>query len=174
MSEHSNEKKNRLLTVLVFITVFAVAIAVWALFFRNSGPVMVPDYAPEMEENAEAIPGDMGESCQSSEGEGSVSITYSRDVTVNLEEETAGLYFANPSKSNHDMMLQIVIQNTVVAQSGKLEPGKQLTELNLIKGIANRLSAGVYEGKFAIFYYHPETGEKSIVNTEIPVTITVN
>lgn len=36
------------------------------------------------------------------------------------------------------------------------------------------LSAGGYEGKFAVLYYDPDTGEKAVVNTEIPVTITVS
>ena len=32
---------------------------------------------------------------------------------------------------------------------------------------------GGYEGKFAVFYYSVETGEKAMVNTEIPVSITI-
>ena len=53
--------------------------------------------------------------------------------------------FANPAESNQDMVLQIVIQETEVAQSGRLVPGKQVTKLTLSDNV--ELQAGTYEGK---------------------------
>lgn len=70
--------------------------------------------------------------------------------------------------------LKSVIQDTVVAQSGTLKPGKQITTMELLKNAAKKLSAGTYEGNFNVLYYNPSTGEKAIVNTEIPIVITVN
>lgn len=167
-------KSNLLISILLVITVVALCVTVWALFFRDTGPALAPDYAPQEEEqHAETIPGDEGEKLDTPEGGGSVSLTYSRDVEISLSNETASLYFANPGKSNQDMVLQIVIQDQVIVQSGTLKPGNQVTTLSLIDGMAKKLSAGTYEGNFAVLYYHPETGEKAIVNTEIPVTITV-
>jgi len=167
-------KSNLLIPVLLVITVIAICVTVWALFFRDTGPVLAPDYAPQEEEqNAETIPGDQEEKLDNPEGGGSVSLTYSRDVEISLSGNTASLYFANPGKSNQDMVLQIVIQDQVIVQSGTLKPGNQVTTLSLIDGMAKKLSAGTYEGNFAVLYYHPETGEKAIVNTEIPVMITV-
>jgi hypothetical protein len=124
----------------------------------------------------ETIPGDAGRpegSQDLSYGGGSVSLTYMREVTVDLSEKQAKLLFANPGKSNQDMVIQIIIQDVVICQSGTLTPGHQVKMLDLLKGTEKLLSAGVYEGKFNILYYHPESGEKAIVNTEIPVTITV-
>ena len=72
------------------------------------------------------------------------------------------------------MVLQIVIQGEVVVQSGTLKPGNQVKTLDLMDGVEEKLTAGTYEGNFAVLYYDPETGEKAIVNTEIPVTITVS
>ena len=71
-------------------------------------------------------------------------------------------------------MLQIVVQDEIIVQSGLLKPGNQVTALELLDGAAGKLSAGGYEGKFAVLYYDPDTGEKAVVNTEIPVTITVS
>lgn len=168
-------KSNRLIPILLLITAIAICVTIWALFFQDTGPVLAPDYAPQEEEvNAETIPGDTGEKMDNPEGGGSVSLTYSRDVNINLQQETASLLFANPGKSNQDLVLQIVIQNEVIVQSGTLKPGNQVTTLALIDGMADKLSAGTYEGEFVVLYYHPETGEKAIVNTEIPVTIVVN
>ena len=173
-----NEKKRdytKLLTLLLLlITLIAVGVTVWALFFRDSGPVLAPDYAPqEMEQNAETIPNDSGEKMEKPEGGGSVSLTYSNKVTIDLSDKAAALYFANPGKSNQDMVLQIAIQDTVILQSGTLKPGQQVKLLNLLKGAEKQLSTGGYEGKFVVLYYDQESGEKAMVNTEIPVTINV-
>lgn len=173
--ENKKSKPNLLIPILLIITVIAICVTVWALFFRDSGPALAPDYAPQEEEqNAESIPNDTGAKMENPEGGGSVSLTYSREVSIDLSDETATLLFANPGKSNQDMVLQIVIQDTVIVQSGTLKPGNQVTALELLDGAAKKLSAGTYEGNFNVLYYNPETGEKAIVNTEIPITITVN
>ena len=71
------------------------------------------------------------------------------------------------------MVLQIAVQNTVILQSGTLKPGNQVKLLTLLEGMEAQLSPGGYEGKFVVLYYDPDTGEKSMVNTEIPITIHV-
>lgn len=177
MERYKNQKSkpNWLILVLLIVTFIAICITVWALFFRSSGPALSPDYAPQEEEQkAEAIPNDTGEKMENPEGGGSVSLTYSRDVSVDLSDKTASLLFANPGKSNQDIVLQIVIRETVIVQSGTLKPGNQVTELDLLDGAAKKLSAGTYDGNFNVLYYNTETGEKAIINTEIPITITVN
>lgn len=174
-SKKKKSKNSPWIIVLLLITVIAVCVTVWALFLRDSGPALAPDYAPqEQEQHAETIPGDTSEKLNSPEGGGSVSLTYSRDVTIDLESKSATLLFANPGKSNQDIVLQIVIQDTVVVQSGLLKPGNQVTTLELRNDAAKKLSGGIYEGNFNVLYYDPITGEKAILNTEIPITITVN
>ena len=173
-SKKTKSRRNPLILILLMITIAALAVTVWALFFRDSGPVLAPDYAPQEEEqHAETIPNDDGEKMDQPEGGGSVSLSYAREVTVNLSDETVSLYFANPGKSNQDIVLQVVIQGEVIVQSGTLKPGNQVTSLELLEGTKKILAAGGYEGQFVVLYYHPETGEKAVVNTEIPVTITV-
>lgn len=173
--EQKNSKRNLLIPVLLIIIAISICVTVWALFFRDSSPVLAPDYAPkEEEQNAEAIPDDSGEKMEQPDGGSSVSLTYAKEVTIDLSDETASVYFANPGKSNQDMVLQVVVQDEVVVQSGTLKPGKQVTSLELLDGASKMLSTGGYEGKIVVLYYHPETAEKAVVNTEIPVTITVN
>ena len=136
--------------------------------------MLAPDYAlQDTEENAQKIPNDNGEKVESETGGGSVSLTYSNKVTIDLSDGKAKLMFANPGKSNQNMIVQIVIQNEVIVQSGMLLPGYQVTELELLDDAASKLSPGGYDGSFAIFYYHPASGEKAVVNTEIPIQITV-
>lgn len=173
--EESSKARNPLIPILVCITAAALCITAWTLFSRDPDPPpLTPDRAPQEEQRVETIPGDSGEKIDNPEGGGSVSLTYSRDVTVDLKGKCATLFFANPGKSNQDIVLQIVIRNTVIVQSGLLTPGNQVTTLALLDGAAGKLSNGVYEGNFNVLYYDPITGEKAIVNTEIPITITVN
>ena len=45
--------------------------------------------------------------------------------------------------------------------------------LDLLDSSEKKLTEGIYDGKFNILYYDQINGEKAIVNTEIPVTVTV-
>ena len=165
-----------LIAVLCLITISSVAVSVWTIFFRNvdspEGP-LVPDRAPEIEEQAKPIPNDTSEKDKKPATGGSVTLTYSDQVAIDLSEQAASLMFANPKKSNQDMVLQIVIQDTVIVRSGRLEPGNQISLLTLAEGAVEKLRAGGYEGKFCVFYYDRENGKKAAVNTEIPIEVAV-
>ena len=167
--------ENRLIiALLLVITLAAVCVTIWALCFRTPDVMLAPDYAPkETEAHAHAIPDDRGEPAKSESGGGSVSLTYSNQVSIDLSGEQASLMFANPGKSNQNMVLRIVIQEEVIVQSGTILLGHQVNTLDLMEGAASMLMPGGYEGNFSILYYHPETGEKAMVNTEIPIHIEV-
>ena len=74
------------------------------------------------------------------------------------------------------MVVQVILLNGedqyLLAQSGILEPGYEVSSL---KADANapKLSAGGYEGKLKLLFYDRETGERAIVDTDIPCVITV-
>lgn len=170
-----NDKRKQLLIILflLLLLIITTSITVWALFFRNVTYDHAPDYAPQQtEENAEPIDNDYdGEKLQQQQGGGAVSLTYSKEVTIDLSEKVAKLMFANPNKSNQNMVVQIVVQNKVVVQSGLLAPGYKVTKIDLFDNV--RLSSGKYEGKFVVLYYQNDTGEKAMLNTEIPISVTV-
>ena len=166
-------KQSLLIFVLLLVTVSAVCVTVWALFFRAPEAVLTPDHAPAAEEHAAPIPGDSGTHDNAQPGSGRVSLTYSNQVTVRLDGQTAQLLFANPGRSNQNMVLQLVIQDRVILQSGRIAPGNQVEELGVAPEMAAILMPGGYEGVFLIHFYDPVSGEKAIVTTEIPVTVTV-
>lgn len=160
--------------LLLVITAAALCVTVWALWFRMPNVTLAPDYAPkETEPHAQLIPNDSDEPKKSETGGGSVSLIYSNQASIDLSDEIASLMFANPGKSNQNMVVQIVIQGEVIVQSGMILPGRQVTELDLLEGAAAMLTPGGYDGNFSVLYYHPESGEKAIVNTEIPIRIEV-
>lgn len=164
------------LLLLLLILVFAGA-AVWSVCFRPEPQppdiILTPDIAPEQpEQNAQPIPGDKAEEKESSAG-GSVSLTYSDQVAIDLSREEANLLFANPGRSNRNLVLQIVVQDIVLVQSGTLKPGNQVKTLTLLSGAAEMLRPGGYDGSFIVHYYDRNTGKREMVNTEIPIYITV-
>lgn len=140
---------------------------------KHDNEVLVPDVAPEeTEPNVETIPNDTDTKPDSIDG-GSVRLTYSNQVAIDLSEAVASLYFGNPGRSNQDMVLRIVIRDKVIAQSGLIPAGYQVKTLALLPDAASLLQAGEYSGKFVIYYYDQETDELATVNTEIPITVVV-
>lgn len=173
-NKKENKKKRLLILLLLLITIAAVGVSVWAIWFRDSAPVLAPDYAPrQIEENAEPIGDDGDEKLSQPDGGGAVGLTYAKEVGISLSDKSATLLFANPTKSNQDMVLQLVIDDVVILQSGRLEPGNRVPALSLLDGAEKRLTAGGYDGKFVVLYYDRTSGEKAMINTEIPVTVTV-
>lgn len=169
-----NKKKRLLILLLLLITIVAVGISAWALWFRDRAPVLAPDYAPQqIEENAEPIGDDGDEKLSQPEGGGAVGLTYSKKVSISLSDKRAALFFANPTKSNQDMVLQLEIDDVIILQSGKLEPGYRISGLSLLDGAEKRLAIGGYDGYFTVLYYDRTSGEKAMIDTKIPVTVSV-
>jgi len=168
-----NKKSKRIILLLLLIALLAIAVAIWALFFKTDTEIIPPDRVPAVENNAESIPGDDTEKSDAPAGGGSVNLTYSNQVVIDLDNNKATLYFASPNKSSHDVVLQIVVRDNVIAQSGTIIPGNQIKELELVDGADKMLSKGEYDGKFIVHFYDKANGNKDDVNTEIPINIEV-
>ena len=106
--KNTTDKQKMLIYLLLLITVCALSVTVWALFFRTPDVQLAPDYAPvATEKHAEPIPDDVGERTPAEPGSGNVSLTYSNEVVIDLSSREASLLFANPGRSNQDMLLQL-------------------------------------------------------------------
>lgn len=175
--EEKKEKKKTLILIIILglVTLIAIGVMLWALLKKEPDIVLTPDYAPEDEEtNRVPIGGDDTSKLDKPEGGGSVGIIYTKDgIVIDLSDEKIKMMFGNPSRSNEDMVVQVVIKDQIIVQSGRLEPGYKVTELDLLDGAADMLEPGGYEGKYVVLYYDPDSGEKAILSTEIPITITV-
>lgn len=179
MADTKNESKDKRRSVLIIILligiIICIAVTVWAVFFREPDKVIPPDYAPgKLEPNAEKVTGDDTGKLDAPVGGGAISMQYADKVTVDLSDKKAYLSYTNPSKSTQDIVLQIVIKGQVIVQSERIEPGYQVKELPLIDGADGLLSEGVYtEAVFKILSYDPKTGEKSMIDTQAEITVTV-
>ena len=86
----AQDKKTQIIvTALFLITLIAVAVTIWALFFRKTTPVLTPDYAPqETETHAEPIPGDSDdEKMETTSGGGAVSMVYQKEVQISFQPD---------------------------------------------------------------------------------------
>lgn len=165
-------KMRRLVIALSVVAVLGVGVAVWALMFGGPDELMVPDRAPAMDEAAVSMGDEDDEKMKQPEGGGAVNITFSDEVTVDLTAGEAYLMFANPTRSNQGMVVQLVVHDIAMAQSDLIEPGYQINQLTLAN-VANKLQGGDYDGSLRVYFYDLESGEQASVNTEIPVGVTV-
>ena len=160
------------LILAVILAVLALLVALWALFFRNPASDPTPDVAPPVEDNILPTDEDDQEKLPQAQGGGAVNITYSDQVSLSLSEGTVTLQFMNPVRSNQSMVLQVTLQEEIIAQSGSLPPGSQINTLSLIQELS--LAPGSYQGTFHVLFYNTDDGSRALVSTEIPITITVS
>lgn len=173
----------RLIRTLL-VTLLVLIVIIILLLLRSCGAerqqtVLEPDYAPvEVDPGAKPIEGEKETAKpEVTSGGGSVTISFRDDVTYQLSTGTVSLFYQNPSASTHDVVVQIILVRDgaeyLLAQSGRLEPGYQVTSLQRAEN-APRLSAGGYDGKLKLLFYDRETGERAMVDTDIPCTVTVS
>ena len=172
-----NLTKQQLLVItaiLAAVLVLSVGVSVWAIFFRGDAEPITPDYPPQgTEENQKPLEGESGDKLVSPEGGGAINVTYSMNVTVDLSEGMVSLLYANPQASNQNVAILLMIDDLVIAKSQLITPGHGVDTLELEAYAADKLVVGGYDAHLVIRAYHPETGEKAMVDTKGEVTVTV-
>ena len=148
---------------VVIITVIIVVAGMLVLWKVADNKTLLPDRAPpNIEENA--VINDVEGSQQDVPSTG-VSLNYTKNISIDLTAKTAALHFENPSQSLYDAAIFVVVQDTVILQSGLLPPGSLLTNLPLPnEGVP--LKAGGYNGAILVQFYD-EAGNALSVNAKI-------
>ena len=154
-----NTEKNRKKRWLLLLLLLVLLLLLGVLFCRKK---LQTDTTPAPES-----------SVSTPAGGGTVSLTYSDAASIDLAAGQVTLLFANPEKSGWDAEVQLVIGEAVLARSQRLSPGQQVTRLPLSSGGEKKLSPGSCEGKLLVAFYHRQSGQQAMLNTEIPVTVTV-
>ena len=150
---------------IVIITAVVVAAGMLVLWKVTENKPLLPDRAPvNVEENA-VINNEAEEKMDTPSGGGGASLSYAKEITIDLAAGLATLYFENPGKSPHDAAIFIVVQDTVILQSNLLPPGSLLTSLPIPeKGVP--LERGSYDAKILVQFYDEE-GAPLAVNAQI-------
>ena len=111
---------------------------------------------------------------EKNDGGGAAGLTYKKEVTVYTSSGTVSLYFVNPNFSVDNVLVKVYADGFRIAETGILVPGTKITTLSLNDvGLRTMKDVGDFEGKFVIEFYNSETNEKSVLNTEIPITVKV-
>lgn len=166
----------------VLLSLLATASATVALVLSLMGPTRItPEHPmPDKDENSLPIEGEEGGEdgggggkVESEIGGGFVSMIYTKSAHIDLSDANIDIYFLNPAKSNHSVTLELYItfmdQDWLVAKSGRLDAGYGLrtATFNEKVSLVPTTEQRVYRGKYVIRFYDPETGERSVFNTEI-------
>ena len=184
-NEPEQRKKRGLIPTLLAILIVLIIIII-ILLLRSCGnggetggeSVLEPEYPTiSVDPGAEPIENEPSEeAAEVSQGGGSVTLSFKDSITYSLSTGKLSLYYQNPSASTHNVVVQVILvrgeDEYMLSQSGILKPGYQVTSLTADEN-APQLSQGGYEGKIRLRFYDPETGERAIVDTDIPCTVTV-
>ncbi len=159
------------LILATIIALLAICVAVWALFFRAPEAPADPEISPVADEHLTPTDDGDDEKMPQAEGGGAVNITYSNEVTISLADATAAVQITNPTRSNQSMLIQLMIQDVKVGQSGTIPPGNQLAVIPLNENIT--IEPGSYDGKFQLLFFDVKTNQQANLTTSIPVTIRI-
>lgn len=164
--------KKKILTVAIFalLALLVVGVITLCVILLNdndkSDGMLVPDYPPKAtDSHQEPMANDPGGVLETSEGGAGVNLTYKSEATVDLSEGKVTLYYANPSKSTQDMVVALVINDTVICRSERITPGNEIKELPLLVGVKEKLAEGIYENgvEYVVGCYDSTTNEKAVV-----------
>lgn len=175
MGENKDRRIKRstlLLLLLLLITLASICVTIYFTFFYEREPSFMPDYMP-VEQDEEVLPlieppqekMDLGDKA------GGAVIICNQNVLIHAESSKIDMSYQNPERSRSSVVLQIVIDDVVIAQSGSIHPGYILEEMELFEDI--ELKEGGYNGILRIAFYDPDSGEKATVDTEVEAFITV-
>ena len=153
-------------TVKLIKTVVAAAIVVilvmLLLWKCSADKTLLPDRAPTDIEESAITTTDNETKMDAPPDGGGASFDYAKEVTIDLTAGTAELYFKNPGKSLYDAAIFLVVDDTVVLQSGLLPPGSLLTSLPLPEDNFP-LQQGGYDAELWVQSYD-ENGDALSVN----------
>ena len=146
--------------------------------------VLAPDYPLIKDEPNSRPTNDEQEKFTASQSGGAVALAYSDEVSYDIASGLVTLSFTNPGSSTQAMVLQVIVygdvdaqgkaQEYLLAESGILRPGYYVEQLTATPEEGVAMSTGVYSGVMRVLFYNEDTGEKAIVNTDIPVNIAVS
>ena len=159
------------LILATIVALLAICVAVWALFFRAPETPADPEISPVADEHLTPTDDGDDEKMPQAEGGGAVNITYSNEVTISLADAAATVQITNPTRSNQSMLIQLMIQDVKVGQSGTIPPGNQLAVIPLNENIT--IEPGSYDGKFQLLFFDVKTNQQANLTTSIPVTIRI-
>lgn len=104
---------------------------------------------------------------------GSMQVSFYPDATAYLSEKRVSMYYANSTASHQDVIVFLMVGDTVIAQSESVMPGQELRELALEDDAIAFLREESYDAELLIYYYDHESGDKTLINAKCELTLEV-
>lgn len=168
-----NKKKIFLLAGLIVLLLFLIVGVALACVLIVGNPSVqeveqiVPAYPPkETDPNQSPMEGDPGGEIETQAGQDAMNITYGEKAVADLSSGTVSFYYANPSRSNVDVVVSLVVADKVICQSQRITPGHQISKLAILDNARGVLQVGGYDAKFVVGCYDPETNAKDLIEVE--------
>lgn len=155
--------------ILLILTLVIIVLAIWLLMNKQ---VTVMNYnVPPKDVNAVKVKGDTPVTVDVEDGKDYGEVTWMQDVELSISGKIATFYFQNPSTSQLNMVVHLVVGDKELAASNLIEPGYELTKITDVD--TSGLEPGVYDGVIRADNYNPETNERSIMATEMEVKVNI-
>jgi hypothetical protein len=163
------KEKKSFLPFMLIPLLLALLVAIILLL-----PIVEPDdepiFAPvPRDEDSVPIPGEVIEPREGNH----MSFQFQKDISASLSTGNATLNFKNPGYANHDVVVQLILEDVVIAESGAVSPGFQLEHLRLDFPSGAVVPTGVYDATIAMVYYEIGTHNRSMFESNFPVVLTV-
>ena len=162
-----------LLGVLLGVALLALGSIVGVMLFGDEQPIpMTPNESYEqLDPGIEPFPEQPDQPVQQLPvGSRVASFVCEEQLRADLAGQVAELMFANPRRSEQNMVIEVTVREVTVARSGRIEPGYRITSLPLLAD--HTLTQGIYAAQIKIYLYDPTGGEQTM-QTSVPVTLTV-
>ncbi len=164
----------------ILLLLVATVLLIVKLLSNPKPPVIInPDHPlPDIDPEIEPLPPSDDDEKVDSNGGGFVSIVYTKDATVSLATNKAKIFYQNPNKSNHSVLLELYLVSSgteyFLGKTGLIPAGSAIYEMDVSERDAN-IRAGIYEGLYRLFYYDPITGERAALSSDVAeIQISVN
>ena len=131
-------------------------------------------YAPIESDKRQIKVSDAGE--PPSEGN---SISFEFDETLHIDPETGFCFinFTNPSNDRNKLIIRLEADNeerTLLSETGAVDPGYSLQYLVLNDAGFEQINNGLRSAYIVLTAYDSETNDKAMVDTELPVRISID
>ena len=158
---------------VLFSAVLLAGLSTGMILVLNGPLAVPPNYPlPPVDENSRPLEGDDSDKIVTDGG--AASLIYTLDAEVNLSKGTIDIYFLNPNASTRDITLRLILlvgdEEYTIGASGRILPGRGLLTLSLNSEeveLSPTDDTMAYAGRYELAYYHPVTGERSLVETKI-------
>lgn len=148
MREKRSTDNSKIIIVLLLITAIAIAISIWALFFRQPQELKEADELPPVEQKIER-------------NFDSISIPGYEGITLEADSVQQSLCLSNPPQNTCYFVIALYLEDgTMLWKSDYIKPGEESEQIVLNQ----KLQEGTYHGAYLQYSCYAMDNEQTQLN----------